>query len=514
MKKLALLFSLFIIFSVTMEAQFVKNWEVSATKHWLDATSNSNNSVAYNPVTTNLLASVRGIKVYVLNSQTGALVDSMSEGTITESFRYSKLRVTSDGVVYSCNLATGAGLWYIFRWANQADPNPTKLSFVVSARTGDAFEVVGTGTSTKIYASGSGSTKVYVFTTTDGSTFTMSDSITVVAGLARGGIGTEAGKDFIWVNGAGTALTKVGLNGTVLATPLSTSFAFGYPNDSVHTAYHTSTYFEHNGGKFVAITGRNSASYGKVFALYDVTNSETTPTLYGFDTLGNVSNTNGNATGDISVKKNSDGSVTLFHVVTNNGIASWTTNLAPLPVELSSFNASVSGTNVTLNWKTATEKNANQFVIEKNTNSVWTEIGYVKAVGTSTKEQSYSFTDKNFAEGNISYRLKIVDFDGSYEYSNVIEVDVERVIDYSLAQNYPNPFNPTTTIDFQIPSNGFVTLKVYDLLGKEVATLVNEAKTSGKHSVEFNASELSSGIYLYELRSGSFLSTKKLVLMK
>ncbi|MBX2975981.1 MAG: T9SS type A sorting domain-containing protein [Ignavibacteriaceae bacterium] len=342
----------------------------------------------------------------------------------------------------------------------------------------------------------------------------MSDSITVVAGLARGGIGTETGKDFIWVNGAGTALTKVGLNGTVLATPLSTSFAFGYPNDSVHTAYHTSTYFEHNGGKFVAITGRNSASYGKVFALYDVTNSETTPTLYGFDTLGNVSNTNGNATGDISVKKNGDGSVTLFHVVTNNGIASWTTTLAPLPVELSSFNASVSGTNVTLNWKTATEKNANQFVVEKNTNSIWTEIGYVKAVGTSTTEQSYSFTDKNFVEGNISYRLKIVDFDGSYEYSNVIEVDVERVIDYSLAQNYPNPFNPTTTIDFQIPSNGFVSLKVYDLLGKEVATLINEVKTSGKHSVEFNASELASGIYLYELRSGSFLSTKKLVLMK
>lgn len=327
MKKITILLSFLLVLSFSLQAQFVKNWETqaSASSHWLNTLSNSNNSVAYNGVTGNLLASVRGQKIYVLNASTGLLVDSLAEGTITEGFRYSKVRVDPTGVIYSCNLATGAGLWYVFRWANQADANPTKLVFTVSARTGDAFEVVGSGINTKIYASGSSSAKVYVFTTADGSNFTMSDSITVTAGLARGGIATEAGKDFLWVNGAGTALTKVGLNGTVISTPLSTAYGFGYPNDSVHTAYHTSTYFEHNGSKYVAITGRNSASYGKVMALYNVTVSEVNPRLYGFDTLGAAYVTNANATGDISVKKNSDGSVTLFHVITNNGIASWTT---------------------------------------------------------------------------------------------------------------------------------------------------------------------------------------------
>ncbi|MBX2977347.1 MAG: T9SS type A sorting domain-containing protein [Ignavibacteriaceae bacterium] len=88
------------------------------------------------------------------------------------------------------------------------------------------------------------------------------------------------------------------------------------------------------------------------------------------------------------------------------------------------------------------------------------------------------------------------------------------VYEYELSQNSPNPFNPTTTITYQIKEKGFTTLKIYDLLGKEVATLVNEEKQAGKYSIEFNASKLSSGVYLYELRSKEFKSTKKLLLMK
>ena len=117
-----------------------------------------------------------------------------------------------------------------------------------------------------------------------------------------------------------------------------------------------------------------------------------------------------------------------------------------------------------------------------------------------------------------------MDFDGSFAYSNIIEVEIEIPNNFSLSQNYPNPFNPVTTIKYSIPSvisipnsrerNLNVTLKVYDVLGKEIATLVNEEKPAGNYEVKFNASSLSSGVYFYKLQSGSFVQTKKMILMK
>jgi len=107
-----------------------------------------------------------------------------------------------------------------------------------------------------------------------------------------------------------------------------------------------------------------------------------------------------------------------------------------------------------------------------------------------------------------------MDYDGTTEYSNIVEVEVTQPIEYSLKQNYPNPFNPSTTISFSIPKDGLVTLKVYDILGKEVVTVINELQTAGTKNITFDASELSSGVYYYQLVSGEFTSTKKLILMK
>jgi hypothetical protein len=151
----------------------------------------------------------------------------------------------------------------------------------------------------------------------------------------------------------------------------------------------------------------------------------------------------------------------------------------------------------------------------------WKIIGFVVGKGTTTEQQFYSFIDENLAAGKYQYRLKQIDFDGTFEYSNIVEVEVNIPNEFSLSQNYPNPFNPTTKIKYTIPTvtsseveGSLVTLKVYDVLGNEIATLVNEEKLPGIYEVEFSAANLSSGMYIYQLRTESFVSSRKMTVLK
>ena len=134
--------------------------------------------------------------------------------------------------------------------------------------------------------------------------------------------------------------------------------------------------------------------------------------------------------------------------------------------------------------------------------------------------KSYSFVDKDITPGKHKYRLKQIDLDGSYEYSDIIEAEVMQKLNYTLMHNYPHPFNPTTKIKFPIPSVEttrrvvFTTLKVYDILGNEIVTLVNEEKPAGNYNVIFDASKLSSGVYFYTLKTGEFSKTNKMILTK
>ena len=188
----------------------------------------------------------------------------------------------------------------------------------------------------------------------------------------------------------------------------------------------------------------------------------------------------------------------------------------PIPIELTSFTLNVTNVgDVVLNWSTATETNNQLFEIERRTNDgEYYTIGNVEGSGTTTSPKEYSFIDQMVESGEYYYRLKQIDFSGAYEYSNEISVEVTSILTSSLVQNYPNPFNPFTTIQYSIPKQSIVTLRVYDVLGNEVAALVNEEKTAGTYEINFNASALSSGIYYYRLQAGSFVQTKKLVLLK
>ncbi|MBS1552774.1 MAG: T9SS type A sorting domain-containing protein [Bacteroidetes bacterium] len=193
---------------------------------------------------------------------------------------------------------------------------------------------------------------------------------------------------------------------------------------------------------------------------------------------------------------------------------------APLPVELSSFVSMVNGNNVILNWATASETNNSGFDVERKdlkagTHDVWNKVGNVAGNGTTTNGHSYSFTERNLASGNYGYRLKQIDLNGNFHYYNLSnEVSVGVPSEFELSQNYPNPFNPSTKISFALPKEGKVSLKIYDMTGKEVMTLVNEVKTAGYYSVSFNASSLSSGMYFYTLSADNYTATKKMMLIK
>ncbi len=187
-----------------------------------------------------------------------------------------------------------------------------------------------------------------------------------------------------------------------------------------------------------------------------------------------------------------------------------------VPVELTSFSASINLNSVELKWQTASELNNLGFEIQRSSeNSQWERIGFVEGNGTSTIVNNYSFSDpiKN-VNGKYYYRLKQIDNDGKYEFSDVIEVDFGIPLKSELYQNYPNPFNPSTEINYVLKESGQIKIKVFNSLGSEIATLVDGFVNSGKHSINFNAKDFPSGIYFYRITANNFKSTRKMLLIK
>lgn len=187
-----------------------------------------------------------------------------------------------------------------------------------------------------------------------------------------------------------------------------------------------------------------------------------------------------------------------------------------IPVELTSFTALIIGNSVTLSWSTATETNNFGFTVERKSNfTEWFSIGFVNGNGTSVTANSYSFVDKELFSGIYNYRLKQIDYNGTFKYYNLTEtIEIGLPEEFNLFQNYPNPFNPSTKISWQSPIGTKQTLKVYDLLGNEVATLVDEYRDAGRYEVIFDSKDLSSGIYLIQLKAGEFIGTKKMTLLR
>jgi hypothetical protein len=191
----------------------------------------------------------------------------------------------------------------------------------------------------------------------------------------------------------------------------------------------------------------------------------------------------------------------------------------PVPVELTSFTASVNESDVTLNWATATEINNMGFEVQRSNGGEYVDVEFVDGFGTTSEIQNYTFTDKNLEIGSYSYRLKQVDFDGTSEYSEIVEADVIAPEVFALEQNYPNPFNPSTKIKFSLAADSKVSLTVFDVLGQEVANLISGNLAAGSHEINFNASNINSGVYFYRIDATAvdgtnFTSVKKMILTK
>ncbi|MBK7254195.1 MAG: T9SS type A sorting domain-containing protein [Ignavibacteria bacterium] len=187
-----------------------------------------------------------------------------------------------------------------------------------------------------------------------------------------------------------------------------------------------------------------------------------------------------------------------------------------LPVELASFTATINRNAVSLNWSTATETNNAGFDVERKsaTGTEWTKVGNVAGSGTTSEVRNYTFTDRANT-GKFNYRLKQLDVNGNFEYFNLSsEIEVGVPNSFDMSQNYPNPFNPSTKINYDLPVDGNVSIVLYDLTGRQVASIVNEVKTAGYYTVSFNASNLASGMYFYRISASNFVSTKKMVLVK
>jgi len=300
------------------------------------------------------------------------------------------------------------------------------------------------------------------------------------------------------------------------------------------------------GNPLIGLLVRN-ASTGNWSSIYSIANTGTRPIVLlnesGGGTITVVYTDNSTSPDNIVYKQSSMGSIsfgskhTLISGAYNNatstkenytdevvilastniltiGVIAYTDD--PFPVELSLFSANPLTDKVILNWRTETEVNNYGFSIEKEIDSDgWTSVGFVEGYGNSNSPKEYTFEDSNIKQkGKYSYRLKQIDNDGTFEYSDIATVNVDLPEKYYLSQNYPNPFNPETKIDYMIQNDTEVSLKIYDLLGTEVATLVDQYQSAGTYSVLFNANNLASGVYIYRLVVGDYVSVKRMSLIK
>ncbi len=211
---------------------------------------------------------------------------------------------------------------------------------------------------------------------------------------------------------------------------------------------------------------------------------------------------------------------------TDIGAYEWWNDEGALPVELSSFTAVFNKNKVVLAWETATEISNYRFEIEKSLDSKkltdinFSKIGFVEGQGNSNSPKQYSFIDENPVNGNYLYRLKQIDNNGDFTYSENIAVTINVLpIEYSLSQNYPNPFNPTTNIKFGLPNAENVKIIIYNMLGQEIKTLINQTLNAGTYTLIWNGENdfgvmVTSGTYLYRIITDNYTETKKLMLIK
>ncbi|MBD3226233.1 MAG: T9SS type A sorting domain-containing protein [Caldithrix sp.] len=335
-------------------------WEKNAGEYEFFQNDHLTRGIDLNPVTNHVLVASRtgGHQIYAVDAATG---DSLSALDMTDVsggvYNLNLVAVAEDGVIYACNLTTDGTGFKIYRWAEESSVPTVAFSGDVTGRAGDAFNVVAEGTNTLIYASGSGSSTITVFSTDDGETFTVEKEVSITSGLARGGIAPVADtlNADLWVNGAGNAATLIDADGGVIAETNT---------GVVPSAFHNIDYMESsNGRKLIALAGGNVESTSPKLQVWDVTNSQANPILFTEGNLTNTFNSNANGTGIAVLSENDLGLLNLYHLLTNNGIAAYQS----IPVEYT-----IQQLQVTTDWEEGPSQYVGQYV---KTRGIVTAVG-------------------------------------------------------------------------------------------------------------------------------------------
>jgi hypothetical protein len=539
MKKLYfyLLFTAFVI--VTNAQPFTSLWQKRADGvdfAWFTADNNTV-SLDYNPVTNRLLVSKRNTNIYIINPATGASEGTLSvTGLGTEAFKFNKIRVTSDGVIYGISLVTTAsaatpGQCKIYRWADQM-ANPTLCAdFAVTERIGDAFGLSGSGNNTILYAGGAAlaagggnSINIYMLNTVNGLNYFVESKINVAT---SGGVTQWANRAVepitnsltsdLWINSGGGPARRitVGSNsGGVRTGTLAFSITDGVGNGQASVGYGGTRHLTTPNGKYLIFAGGNNSNAGTRMKMLNVTD-EMNVTTYGLDSLGDPLTdyvTNANGTGDAAYRLDADGGYTVFYLSTNNGFEATKTGLAILPVTLSSFNATIRNKSVLVNWSTATEINNEGFVIEKSVNGRdFSKIGFVasKAIdGNSTAAISYQFEDGKLLDGKSYYRLRQVDKDGKAAVSET--KTVQNAISGFTVKVLSNPVSENIVLSMKTNTIKQVQLALTNASGAVLMSR-NQQIAVGDNNVNIPVQQYATGLLFLSVKDGDTNQVIKIV---
>ena len=512
---------------VTVVSTIIPVWNFSVASGnlptWFSPTGSSERGLAYNTTNQHVYVVSRksGNQILILNANTGDQIGTLNTtGTSGGTFIINDAEVSDDGKIFAANLTIDASTspFKIYMWNDELSAPQIIISFSMTSagRLGDKFTVVGSysNNSAVIYAAVGSSNKVFKWTMS-GDTFNPIPAEITLSDVTN--VGTSPA---VYPKGLGSVNFFVNGNSIRPREYTSTGTFIGEASSSVVDSRSNSMRFIKSGQQEYLIVyqygfpNENAKVLEVSAGLPNAVLLETTPSL------GTNANTIGTS-GDIAYRVYQQGVYIYYVLATNNGIASYQlVNENEVPVELTSFTANVEDKTIVLSWKTATETNNQGFEIQRShDNKSFCTIGFIPGKGTTTNQNEYSFLDDlgSIVGSKFSYRLKQIDFNGTFEYSTEIEVQLKPT-KFLLNQNYPNPFNPSTKISWQSPVTGWQTLKVYDVLGNEVVTLVNEYRQAGKYQIEFHSvssnQNLASGIYYYQLKAGSFVDTKKMIYLK
>ena len=526
MKKLMIIF---LLSSIYINAQFNTIWEKSASLNnlpsWFSASDTRERgfAVSYNNGSPRVyvISNKADPTVIILNAFTGDSVGTLNttgiSGGLIPLNDISTLGYGGISPIYACNLTDNAQVnpFKIYRWENEnSTPELIITDDTLPLRLGDHFSSI-VFFPYRIIAAASNTNKIIDYSSSNGNP----PFFRKVVILSDGVIANNASADYNWIYPTSYGGYVVNSDGHRPKFYDTTGVFLGESSDTIISAENNSIKFFANGSLCCDAPFYTTYQYGINNAALVLSAGYTDYEFHWGETPSLGSNPNPENFGDVEYYWSDNTHLYIYVLAGNNGIGAYLTPGLTLPVELTSFNAEKSGTEIILNWQTATETNNQGFEVQRKASvGDFVAIGFIEGKGTSTEQQNYSFTDKSLSEGKYSYRLKQNDYDGSFEYSKIIEVEIHNSLEFSLSQNYPNPFNPSTKISWQSPVGSWQTLKVYDVLGNLITTLIDEYKPAGSYEVEFKATfgshHLADGIYFYQLKAGSFVETKKMILLK